>query len=65
MAERPRVVEFDTVEFEDNDWDGPHPHGEFLTYTSKNDFGLDQGDQEWQGGAGRRLSLQGENVSDR
>ena len=37
MAERPRVVEFDTVEFEDNDWDGPHPHGEFLTYTSKNE----------------------------
>ncbi|HEY2133833.1 MAG TPA: hypothetical protein VGH36_12815 [Acetobacteraceae bacterium] len=37
MAEKPRVVEFDTVEFEDGDWDGPHPQGEFLTYTSKND----------------------------
>jgi hypothetical protein len=30
-----RVTTFDTVEFEDNDWDGPHPVGELLTYKSK------------------------------
>jgi hypothetical protein len=36
MAEKLRVVTFDTVEVEDGDWDGPTPYGEFLTYTSKN-----------------------------
>ena len=35
MAEKPRVLAFDTVEIEDGDWDGPHPHGEFLTYRAK------------------------------
>ena len=34
-TEKLRVIAFDTVEFEDGDWDGPHPNGEFLTYTSK------------------------------
>jgi hypothetical protein len=29
-----RVAVFDTVEFEDRDWDGPKPLGELLTYTS-------------------------------
>ncbi|HKX09640.1 MAG TPA: hypothetical protein VJN67_15685 [Stellaceae bacterium] len=33
--EKLRVVAFDTVELDDGDWDGPHPNGEFLTYTSK------------------------------
>jgi hypothetical protein len=33
--EKLRVLAFDTVELDDGDWDGPHPHGEFLTYTSK------------------------------
>jgi len=33
--EKLRVVAFDTVELDDGDWDGPHPQGEFLTYTSK------------------------------
>jgi hypothetical protein len=35
--EKLRVVAFDTVELDDGDWDGPHPHGEFLTYTAKHD----------------------------
>jgi hypothetical protein len=34
-SEKVRVIAFDTVDLDDNDWDGPHPHGEFLTYTSK------------------------------
>ena len=34
-AEKVRVVHFDTVDLDDRDWDGPAPHGEFLTYTSK------------------------------
>jgi hypothetical protein len=34
-SEKIRVVAFDTVELDDGDWDGPHPQGEFLTYTSK------------------------------
>jgi hypothetical protein len=34
-SEKVRVVVFDTVEMDDGDWDGPHPQGEFLTYTSK------------------------------
>jgi hypothetical protein len=33
--EKVRVVAFDTVDLDDGDWDGPTPHGEFLTYTSK------------------------------
>jgi hypothetical protein len=33
--EKLRVVAFDTVQLDDGDWDGPHPQGEFLTYTSK------------------------------
>ena len=33
--EKRRVVAFDTVDLDDGDWDGPTPHGEFLTYTSK------------------------------
>jgi hypothetical protein len=33
--EKIRVVAFDTVELDDGDWDGPHPQGEFLTYTSR------------------------------
>jgi hypothetical protein len=33
--EKKRVMAFDTVELDDGDWDGPHPQGEFLTYTSK------------------------------
>jgi len=36
-SEKVRVVAFDTVELDDGDWDGPHPQGEFLTYTSKHD----------------------------
>ena len=31
-----RVSTFDTVEFDDGDWDGPHAQGELLTYKSKN-----------------------------
>jgi hypothetical protein len=34
-SEKVRVIAFDTVDLDDNDWDGPQPHGEFLTYTSK------------------------------
>jgi hypothetical protein len=34
-SEKVRVVAFDTVELDDGDWEGPHPQGEFLTYTSK------------------------------
>jgi len=34
-AEKLRVLAFDTVQLDDGDWDGPHPQGEFLTYTSK------------------------------
>jgi hypothetical protein len=34
--EKVRVIAFDTVDLTDEDWDGPTPHGEFLTYTSKN-----------------------------
>lgn len=30
-----RVTTFDTVEFEDKDWDGPKAQGELLTYTSR------------------------------
>jgi hypothetical protein len=33
--EKLRVLAFDTVALDEGDWDGPHPHGEFLTYTSK------------------------------
>jgi hypothetical protein len=33
--EKLRVLAFDTVQLDDGDWDGPAPHGEFLTYTSK------------------------------
>jgi hypothetical protein len=33
--EKLRVVAFDTVELDDGDWDGPHPQGEFVSYTSK------------------------------
>ena len=33
--EKRRVIAFDTVDLDDGDWDGPHPMGEFLTYTSK------------------------------
>jgi hypothetical protein len=33
--EKVRVIAFDTVDLDDHDWDGPTPHGEFLTYTSK------------------------------
>ena len=33
--EKLRVLAFDTVQLDDGDWDGPNPHGEFLTYTSK------------------------------
>jgi hypothetical protein len=32
-----RVTTFDTVELDDNDWDGPRPLGELLTYKSKHD----------------------------
>ena len=35
-SEKIRVIAFDTVELDDKDWAGPTPHGEFLTYTSKN-----------------------------
>ena len=34
-AEKIRVVHFDTVDLDDGDWDGPHPNGDFVTYTSK------------------------------
>jgi hypothetical protein len=34
-SEKVRVVAFDTVDLDDGDWEGPTPHGEFLTYTSK------------------------------
>jgi hypothetical protein len=34
--ERLRITTFDTVVFEDGDWDGPHAQGEFLIYKSKN-----------------------------
>jgi hypothetical protein len=34
-SEKIRVIAFDTVELDDNDWAGPTPQGEFLTYTSK------------------------------
>ena len=34
-AEKRRVIAFDTVDLDDGDWDGPHPQGEFLIYTSK------------------------------
>jgi hypothetical protein len=32
-----RVTSFDSVELDDNDWDGPKPLGELLTYKSKHD----------------------------
>jgi hypothetical protein len=32
-----RVTTFDTVELDDNDWDGPKPLGKLLTYKSKHD----------------------------
>jgi len=35
MAEILRIVAFDTVQIEDNDWDGPHQHEDVMTYTSK------------------------------
>jgi hypothetical protein len=34
-SENMRVITFDTVDLDDGDWDGPTPHGGFLTYTSK------------------------------
>lgn len=34
-SEKVRVIHFDTVDLDDGDWDGPHPQGEFLSYTSK------------------------------
>jgi hypothetical protein len=34
--EKTRVIAFDTVEMGDGDWDGPHPHGDFVSYTAKN-----------------------------
>ena len=40
-SEKVRVVAFDTVELDDGDWDGPHPQGEFLTYTSRHGIGRD------------------------
>jgi hypothetical protein len=33
--EKLRVTTFDVVALDDNDWDGPHPQGELLTYKSK------------------------------
>jgi hypothetical protein len=35
MPEVPRVLVFTSITMEDNDWDGPHPKGELLTYTAK------------------------------
>lgn len=34
-TEKPRALVFTTVEFEDNDWDGPKLEGDFAAYTSK------------------------------
>jgi hypothetical protein len=35
MPEVPRVLVFTSITMEDNDWDGPNPKGELLTYTAK------------------------------
>jgi hypothetical protein len=35
VTEKPRILAFTTVEFEDNDWDGPKLEGDFAAYTSK------------------------------
>jgi hypothetical protein len=35
MAEIPRVMAFDTLEFEDGDWDGPDRDDDVLSYKSK------------------------------
>jgi hypothetical protein len=35
MPEVPRVLVFTSITMEDNDWDGPHPKGELLTYTAR------------------------------
>ena len=35
MAEVVRVATFTSVEFEPNDWDGPHREDDLLTYKSK------------------------------
>jgi hypothetical protein len=35
ITEVMRVTTFDTLEFEDRDWEGPKAHGELLTYTSR------------------------------
>ena len=36
MAEILRVTTFDTLEFEDGDWDGPRREDDLLSYKSKN-----------------------------
>ncbi len=36
MAEKLRVIVFDTVQIEDNDWDGPQQNEDVMTYKSKN-----------------------------
>ena len=35
MAEKLRVIAFDTVQIEDNDWDGPQQNEDVMTYKSK------------------------------
>jgi hypothetical protein len=35
MAEKLRIIAFDTVQIEDNDWDGPHQNEDVMTYKSK------------------------------
>jgi hypothetical protein len=36
MAEKLRVMAFDTVQIEDGDWDGPQQNEDVMTYKSKN-----------------------------
>jgi hypothetical protein len=35
MAEKLRIIAFDTVQIEDNDWDGPQQNEDVMTYKSK------------------------------
>jgi hypothetical protein len=34
MAEKLRIIAFDTVQIEDGDWDGPHQNEDVMTYKS-------------------------------
>jgi hypothetical protein len=36
MAEKLRIIAFDTVQIEDGDWDGPQQNEDVMTYKSKN-----------------------------